>query len=93
MNEWTDHATPAPLFPDVTPEPTTVPTPVTEPEKRQDNSAAIFLLALLLLDGGFVLWFFKFRSGKQNTPAPVREYDDDDDYYDDGDEDAEESDE
>lgn len=86
--------TPTPQIVYVTPEPTTVPTPVTEPEKKQDNSAAILLLALLLLGGGgFALWFFKFRNSKQNTPAPVREYDDDDDYYDDGDEDAGESDE
>ena len=86
--------TPTPQIVYVTPEPTTVPTPVTEPEKKQDNSAAILLLALLLQGGGgFALWFFKFRNSKQNTPAPVREYDDDDDYYDDGDEDAGDSDE
>ena len=35
---------------------------------------------------------FKFRNGRQNTPAPVREYDDDDDDDDDGGEDAGESD-
>ena len=41
---------------------------------------------------GFSMRFFKFRSGRQNTPAPVRAYDDEDDNFGD-DEDAGESDE
>ncbi len=86
--------TPTPQIVYVTPEPTTVPTPVTEPEKKQDNTSAIMLMAVLLLGGGgFALWFFKFRNGKQHTPAPVRDYDDDDEDYGDDDEDAGESDE
>ncbi len=83
--------TPTPEIIYVTPEPTAVPEPTTEPEIKKDNSSSMMLLLVILLaGGGFALWFFKFRSsGGKNQPAPIMEYDDDDFYDDDSAEDSE----
>lgn len=85
--------TPTPEIIYVTPEPTAVPEPTTEPEVKKDNSSSMMLLLVILLaGGGFALWFFKFRnSGGKNQPAPVMEYDEDDFYDDDSDDSAEDS--
>lgn len=83
--------TPTPEIIYVTPEPTAVPEPTTEPEVKKDNSSSMMLLLVILLaGGGFALWFFKFRNGSgKNQPTPVMEYDEDDFYDDDSAEDSE----
>lgn len=85
--------TPTPEIIYVTPEPTAVPEPTTEPEVKKDNSSSMMLLLVILLaGGGFALWFFKFRNGSgKNQPTPVMEYDEDDFYDDDSDDSAEDS--
>lgn len=85
--------TPTPEIIYVTPEPTAVPEPTTEPEVKKDNSSSMMLLLVILLaSGGFALWFFKFRNGSgKNQPTPIMEYDEDDFYDDDSDDSAEDS--
>lgn len=75
------------------PEPAAPAEPEPEPEVKQEgtkkNSAPLLLILLVLLGGGFALYWFKFRKPKANTKGPV-DLDDYDFGEENGDEDADE---